>query len=88
MKGTLDHGLPPANQLVLSTHSVGKIKGGTGYIQELTHDVGRNSSLKLKHRDGLPSEVVQDIDLNRAGQVASIPHVFLPTLSSQPPTAR
>jgi len=40
-----------------------RIKIGAGPIYELTHDVGRNSSLKLEDRDRLPSKVVQDIDL-------------------------
>jgi hypothetical protein len=29
----------------------------------LTYNIWRNPSLKLKHGDGFPSEVVQDIDL-------------------------
>jgi len=40
-----------------------KVKVGTGSVYELTHDVRRNPSLKLEHRNGLPSEVVQDMDL-------------------------
>jgi len=40
-----------------------RIEIGTGSIYEFTHDVGRNSSLKLEDRDRLPSKVVQDIDL-------------------------
>lgn len=39
------------------------IEIGTGSIYELTHDVGRDSGLKLEARDRLPSKVVQDIDL-------------------------
>ena len=42
---------------------MGKIKIGTDPISEPTHDIGRNSSLKLEYCDGLPSEVVQNIDL-------------------------
>jgi len=40
-----------------------KVKVGTGSVYELTHNVRRSPSLKLEDRDGLPSEVVQDIDL-------------------------
>ena len=40
-----------------------KIRVGKGSIYELTHDVWRNSGLKLEDRDRLPSKVVQDIYL-------------------------
>ena len=40
-----------------------RIKIGTGAIYELTHDVGRNSCMKLEDRDRLPSKVIQDIYL-------------------------
>lgn len=55
----------------------------TRSIYELTHDVGRNSRLKLEDRDRLPSKVVQDMDLAMSSSskfcvVQALTHLVIP----------
>lgn len=54
-----------------------RIKIGTRSALEPTHDVLRNSSLKLEDGDRLPSKVVQDIDLNKSSSSKSSAAIVL-----------
>ena len=65
-----------------------RIKIGTRSAPEPTHDVLRNSSLELEDCDGLPSKVVQDIDLNKSSSsklsaAMVLPYLVIPATDSQ-----
>jgi hypothetical protein len=65
-----------------------EVKTGTDWTLESTHDVLRNSSLKLEDRDRLPSKVVQDIDLVKSPSskfpaAMILPYLVIPPTDSQ-----